>query len=202
MTHLTGHAWGQKIIKFSASPKLRCMQLKGEIKTDGKSLESMHPKFVWEQWWVNTIPLLLIPNSHISLEVTLSLGQRETVLLLFASQRYNLHKTEKAWGCLTLSFILPKTASSKELRLEKHSGTDMQMRAPGFTLGSFTFLWSENVLLWKQCWKIVRDISVMSTICIPLLFSQKTQDLKPHNMLNNRSQIFSSFLSSCSHSSW
>lgn len=29
----------------------------------------------------------------------------------------------------------------------------------------------------------------MSTICIPLLFSQKTQDLKPHNMLNNHSQI-------------
>lgn len=71
-----------------------------------------------------------------------------------------------------------------------HSGTDMQMRTPSFTLGSFTFLWSWNFLLWKQCRKIARDVSVMSTICIPLVFFQKMRDLKTHNMLNNHSQNF------------
>lgn len=30
----------------------------------------------------------------------------------------------------------------------------------------------------------------MSTICIPLMFSQKAQELKPYDMLNNQSENF------------
>ena len=76
-----------------------------------------------------------------SLEVTISLGQRENFLLLLcAYQWYNLHKTGKAQGHVNLFFILPKTANSGEMRPKKHSGTDMQMRIPGFALASFVFL--------------------------------------------------------------
>lgn len=57
--------------------------------------------------------------------------------------------------------------------------------------------WRFCFLLWKQWWKIARDVSVMSAICIPLMFSQKIQDLKTHNILNQHSQNLS-FLSSCS----
>lgn len=116
------------------------MQLKGEIETDWKQLESMHSKFVSTVMREHNI-FLLILSSHIFIGSHTSLGQRETIrLLLFASQRYNLHKTEKAQGYLNLFFILPKTANSKEQRLQKHSGTDMLMRTPSFTPGSFRFL--------------------------------------------------------------
>lgn len=126
-----------------------------------------------------------------SFEVTLSLGKRDNfLLLLFSYQRYNLYKTGKAQGHFNLFLSLSKTANSKELKLKKHSRTAMQMRTPGFTLDSFIFLWSGNFLLWKQCWKIARDVSVMSTICIPLMFSQKAQDLKTHHALNNQSPLF------------
>lgn len=134
----------------------------------------------------------------LSFEVTISLGQRKNFpLLLCAYQRWDLHGAGKAEEHISLLFILPKAADSGELRLEKPSGSDMQMRTPGFTLGSFTFLWSGNFLLWKQCWKIAGDVSVMSTICIPLIFLQKTQDSKPHNVLENHRQSFSSLVSSC-----
>lgn len=127
----------------------------------------------------------------LSFEVTISLGQKKNFpLLLCAYQRWDLHRAGKAEEHISLLFILPKAADSGELRLEKPSGSDMQMRTPGFTLGSFTFLWSGNFLLWKQCWKIAGDVSVMSTICIPLIFPQKTQDAKPHHVLENHRQEF------------
>ena len=77
----------------------------------------------------------------LSFEVTISLGQRENFpLLLCAYQKWDLHRAGKAEGHINLLFILPKAADSGELRLEKPYGTDMQMRTPGFTLDSFTFL--------------------------------------------------------------
>lgn len=89
---------------------------------------------------MNIIPFLLLANSYFFIGSYTKLRAKGNVLLLlFAYQSYNLHKTGKAQG-LNLFFILPKTANSEELRLEKHSGTDMQMRTPGFILGSFRFL--------------------------------------------------------------
>lgn len=73
----------------------------------------------------------------------------------------------------------------------------MQMRTLDFTLhvswglGFFFFLL-------KQCWNIAWDLSVMPTICTLFMFSQKTKDLKIHNMLNHHSQNLSSYISSCS----
>lgn len=90
---------------------------------------------------MNIIPFLLSTNSYFFFGSHTKLRAKGIVLLLlFAYQRYNSHKTGKAQGHLNLFFILPKTANSEELRLEKHSGTDMQMRTPGFILGSFRFL--------------------------------------------------------------
>lgn len=57
----------RKIFKFSTTLKPWCMQLKGEIKSDWKKWEPVPSKCVSEQRWVSTIPLLLIPNSHISI---------------------------------------------------------------------------------------------------------------------------------------
>lgn len=54
-----------------------------------------------------------------------------------------------------------------------------------------------NFFCFESSVETAGDVSVMSTICIPLIFPQKTQDSKPHNVLENHRQSFSSLVSSC-----